>query len=237
MGAASCILAFAYWSRSKRVTQPAIDLALMGIKSFKAGTIFGGLGRVGLNAVPFLLPLHLQLNMDYSPSTAGAVMALAVLGAVVIKPLNGRLLHAFGFKTLLIGTLVIAALLVAAFAIYRAPPPLWVLGLHVVAFDFVRTILFNSFGILSFSDVPQQRQSSSVGLASLIQQLSMGMGVSLSALVLSVAGSNQQPDYSGFGFAFLIAGSVVVLAAAAFFSIPSNTGDGVLRRTLRSPES
>lgn len=223
-------LAFTYWRRSKRVNHPAVDLGLFRAISFRAGTVFGGLGRTGLNAVPFLLPLHLQLNLGFSPATAGSMIALAIAGAVVIKPLNGRLLQAFGFRRLLAGTLMIAAVLVAGFSAYQHTPSLWLLGGHIIAFGFVRTILFNSFGILTFSEVPQSRRSSSVSLASLIQQLSMGMGVSLGALVLSATSMNGQPDFSSFGWAFVAAGLVVVLAALLFRTMPPTTGDIVLAK-------
>ncbi|HEX8112449.1 MAG TPA: hypothetical protein VF516_32185, partial [Kofleriaceae bacterium] len=56
--AARLLLAFAWHAR--RVAAPAVDLSLLRQRSFGIATLAGGLSRIGMNGVPYLLPLMLQ---------------------------------------------------------------------------------------------------------------------------------------------------------------------------------
>ncbi|MEI9981899.1 MAG: MFS transporter [Aliidongia sp.] len=54
------LLGFARYARN--VSAPAVDLALFRLRSFRVGTLAGGICRIGLNGVPFVLPLMLQVG-------------------------------------------------------------------------------------------------------------------------------------------------------------------------------
>ncbi|MER9161509.1 MFS transporter [Mesorhizobium sp. M0715] len=68
--AAAILLLLAFGRYARRVVAPAVDLTLFRFRSFWVGTLAGGLCRVGLNGVPFLLPLMLQVGFGMSPVTS-----------------------------------------------------------------------------------------------------------------------------------------------------------------------
>jgi MFS family permease len=61
----------AYWLRAGHIEKPLFSPALFRTRSFAVG-IFGNLfARLGSGALPFLLPLLLQVALGYSPAQAG----------------------------------------------------------------------------------------------------------------------------------------------------------------------
>jgi uncharacterized membrane protein YeaQ/YmgE (transglycosylase-associated protein family) len=52
---------------------PVLDLSLLKIKTFRIGTVTGGVCRMGLDATPFMLPLLFQVGFGLSAMQAGAL--------------------------------------------------------------------------------------------------------------------------------------------------------------------
>jgi len=111
--AASVLLLLAFGRYARRVAAPAVDLTLFRFRSFWVGTLAGGLCRVGLNGVPFLLPLMLQLGFGMSPVTSGSLTFVGSFGALLMRPLLSPLLRRFGFSAVLIGSAVVGSATVA----------------------------------------------------------------------------------------------------------------------------
>jgi hypothetical protein len=121
------LLAFGRYARS--VVAPAVDLTLFRFRSFWVGTLAGGLCRVGLNGVPFLLPLMLQVGFGMSPVTSGSLTFVGSFGALLMRPLLSSLLRRYGFGVVLIGSALVGSGTVAGFALMSADTPHWVIGL------------------------------------------------------------------------------------------------------------
>jgi MFS family permease len=62
-GAVALVLLVAYWAYAARHADPALDLSLFSIRTFRVSTMAGGLSRIGVNAVPFMLPLLFQIGV------------------------------------------------------------------------------------------------------------------------------------------------------------------------------
>src|SRR4029078_9327446 len=65
--AAAALLLVGFVRYAKTAESPAVDLTLFRLRTFRVGTLAGGICRVGLNGVPFLLPLMLQVGFGLSP--------------------------------------------------------------------------------------------------------------------------------------------------------------------------
>ena len=52
---------------------PVLDLSLLKIKTFRIGTVVGGVCRMGLDATPFMLPLLFQVGLRHEPDAGGLV--------------------------------------------------------------------------------------------------------------------------------------------------------------------
>ena len=61
-------------------------------------TIIGGfLFRMGIGALPFLLPLLLQVGFHYTPFQSGLTTFSSTVGAFTMKTLASRILKRFGY--------------------------------------------------------------------------------------------------------------------------------------------
>ena len=55
-----------YVHHARRTPHPLIDLALLEVATFRASVMGGFLFRIGIGAIPFLLPLMLQAGFGLS---------------------------------------------------------------------------------------------------------------------------------------------------------------------------
>ncbi|PYE85347.1 MFS transporter [Pseudoroseicyclus aestuarii] len=190
-----------------------LDLGLMAGRPFRSGVLFGGLSRIGMNAVPFLLQLKLQLAMGFTPFQAGAVVFVTAFGAICLKPMTGWMLRRTGFRRLLSINAAAGAVLTAGFAALGPGLPIAVMLAYVFVFGFVRSLQFNAINALVYSEIDPARQSASVTLAGVAQQLSMGLGVSLSAALLA---QGVTAEAAIFDRSFLVMALVPLISALGF---------------------
>ena len=116
--AALAILALYGW-HARRRQDPVLDLGLLRIRTFRIGTVTGGFCRIGLDAVPFLLPLLFQVGFGLSAIQSGLLTFSSSVGAMGVRTLAGPLLRLFGFRRLLAGTACVAAVVTASCGLLR----------------------------------------------------------------------------------------------------------------------
>ena len=126
--AALVILAGYRW-HAARQQDPVLDLGLLRIRTFRIGTVTGGFCRMGLDAVPFLLPLLFQVGFGLSPVHSGLLTFSSSLGAMFVRMFSGPLLRFFGFRRLLVGIAFLAAAVTAGCGLLHADSPVWVIVL------------------------------------------------------------------------------------------------------------
>ena len=78
-----------YVRHARRVDHPIIDLALMRIPTYAMTTIGGFLFRMGLGALPFLMPLMLQVGFGLDRAVLGPITFASAAGAMSIKVFVG----------------------------------------------------------------------------------------------------------------------------------------------------
>src|SRR6185503_12076617 len=91
-----------YVRHARRVDHPIIDLALMRIPTYAMTTIGGFIFRMGLGALPFLMPLMLQVGFGLDALTSGLITLASAAGAMSNKLLVGPIIRVFGFRRVLI---------------------------------------------------------------------------------------------------------------------------------------
>jgi MFS family permease len=103
-----------------------------------------------------------------------------------MKMTAGPILRRFGFRRVLIGNTVISAgsLLVCAF--FTAATPVALIFLLLLVGGFFRSLQYTCLNTLAFADIEQEKMSAATSFASMMQQLSNGMGVAVGAIVLHV---------------------------------------------------
>lgn len=226
------LAAFAW--HALRIKDPALDLRLFKIRTLRVSSLAGGVSRVGVNAVPFMLPLMLQLGFGLSPIESGSITFISSIGTLAVRPISALLLRWLGFRDLLIGNAVLSAAVIASFALTKASTPHWLIMLHVLVFGMVRSTQFVSTNTLTYSDTPSASLSRSTSLGGVIQQLTISTGVAVAAALLGfIARPRLVPDTGDFHMAFVIVALITLASAPGFLLLSSRDGEHVSHHRRR----
>ena len=159
-------LAF-YVRHAYRVSHPIIDLALLQIPTYAMASIGGFLFRMGLGALPFLMPLMLQVGFGLSALNSGLLTFASAAGAMTMKTTAVRVLRTLGFRVVLVGDAVISAAFLFGYSLFRPSTPHLVIFLALLAGGFFRSLQMTSINTLSYADVPPAMLSRATSLTSM----------------------------------------------------------------------
>ena len=177
----------AYIFHARRARFPIIDLALLKIPTFNSATVGGGLYRMGIGALPFLMPLLLQLVFGLTPFKSGLITFTGAAGALIMKPTAPPIIRRFGFRNVLVGNGVVSSLILMSYALFRPTTPYSLIVATLLFGGFLRSLQFTALGTLAYADVPPVLMSNASSLASMAQQLFLSLGVATAALLLHVS--------------------------------------------------
>jgi MFS family permease len=231
---ASAILALYFW-HARRCDDPILDLRLLRIRTFRIGTVTGGLCRMGLDAVPFLLPLLFQVGFGLSPLQAGLLSFSSSLGAMLVRTLSGTFLRLFGFRRLLAGNALLAAAVTAACGLLQPSTPAWLVVLFVLLSGCVRSIQYLGLNTISYADVPGPILSKSTSVGGVAQQLARGFGIAVGAALLAVIAGPESVTVGDFRFAFLLIAVLPLSSALGFLRLLPTDGAEVSGHRDRAP--
>jgi len=224
-GGALCI--GLYLRHARHTDHPIIDLALMRIRTYAATTVGGFLFRMGLGALPFLMPLMLQIGFGLDPLSSGLLTFASAAGAMTMKVTVGPIIRAFGFRTVLVGNTMICSAFLFGYSFFRPTTPHLMIFLALLAGGFFRSLQMTSLNTLSYADVPPAMLSRATSLTSMAQQLSQSVGVGTGALILYLllgarAGGALQP--ADFSFALAAVGAISLLSVPFFVRMAPDAG-------------
>ncbi len=177
----------AYWLHSRRVAHPVLNLALLRIPTYRIGVIGGSVFRTGIGAIPFLLPLMLQLGFGLDALQSGLITFASAAGALIMKTLARRILSYGGFRRVLTFNAVIGAAFLAASGLFTPTTPHWLMLAVLLIGGCFRSLQFTGINALSYADVSNREMSGATSLSSVAQQLSLSLGVTIGAFALESA--------------------------------------------------
>jgi EmrB/QacA subfamily drug resistance transporter len=181
VGAASIAL---YVGHARRVEYPIVDLALLRIPTYLAASAGGFLFRMGIGALPFLLPLMLQIGFGLSALHSGLLTFASAAGAMMMKTSAVRILRRFGFRLVLVVDAVISVGFLFGYSLFRPDTPHFVIFLALLAGGFFRSLQMTCINTLGYADIPPAMLSRATSLSAMAQQLSQTAGVAAAALLL-----------------------------------------------------
>jgi EmrB/QacA subfamily drug resistance transporter len=219
-----------------RVPRPLLDLRILRIATYRVTASGGAVFRAVISAVPFLLPVFLQLGFGWSAAQAGLVVIALFAGNVAIKPLTTPLMRRFGIRPVLLGAIAGSAASLVGIAALEATTPL-PLMVGLLAFSGIaRSIGFSAFNSAAFADVEPERMTHANTLMSTVQELGAGLGVAVGALLVRLggpvadsAGLGSGPD-EPFRVAFLLLAVLLVLPAVETLRLPRTAASAVTGR-------
>lgn len=230
LGLASLI---AYVIHSRRVEHPLIDLRLLRVPTYRAAIVGGLFFRVGIGALPFLLPLMLQIGFGMTAFASGSLTFAAAAGAILMKFTAPPILRRLGFRTVLVANGFISAVFLAVTALFTEATPGAVIFTVLLVGGFFRSLQFTALNALAYADLDGKAMSQATSFSSVTLQISVALGVSLSAGVLEFTRSMRGDTTlvaEDFTPAFLVVSAIALIAPLLFLRLAPDAGASVSGR-------
>jgi EmrB/QacA subfamily drug resistance transporter len=225
LGAVSAV---AYVIHAKRTAAPILDLSLLALPTFRASIYGGFMFRLGIGALPFLLPLLLQIGFDLTPFQSGLITFTSALGSMFMKAAVASVLKRFGYRNVLMYNSLISAAFVAACATFVPGMPFAAMIAVLLSGGFFRSLQFTSINTIAYAEIEPPSMSRATALVAAAQQLSMSTGVAVGALIVEITLRLKHSGAMGatdFPPAFLAIGALSATAALLFMKLKPNAGE------------
>jgi hypothetical protein len=223
----------------RRHPHPVLSLRAASIETYRITTLAGGvLVRLPVRALPFIIPLLLQVVLGYGAVASGLALLAMNGGDLLLKTAITASLRKFGFRTVMISsatTMIVAVATCAACAGLASPAAYWSIGAVLTICGMARSLLFSSIGSLAFADVPADELSSASVLWNLTQQMTNALGISLAAIFLT-AGAALLGEPSGHislrdcQIALLVMALIGAPSIIGFFRLAKDAGAALTGR-------
>ncbi|HDZ2293821.1 TPA: multidrug transporter subunit MdtD [Klebsiella pneumoniae] len=227
--AVSLLLLVAYVRHARRHPTPLISLSLFKTHTFSVG-IAGNLAtRLGTGCVPFLMPLMLQVGFGYPAIIAGCMIALTAIGSIIAKSTVTQVLRWFGYRKTLVGITVFIGLMIAQFSLQSPEMPLWMLLLPLFVLGMAMSTQFTAMNTITLADLTDDNASSGNSLLAVTQQLSISLGVAISAAVLRFyEGFDNASTVQQFHYTFITMGVITIISALMFMLLRAKDGRNLI---------
>jgi EmrB/QacA subfamily drug resistance transporter len=224
----------AYWLRAGHIDHPLFSPTLFRTRSFAVGILGNLFARLGGGALPFLVPLLLQVALGYSPSDAGMSMIPLAAAAMVAKSLAKRLIERFGYRVILTANTVLLGLLLASLGLVTPATPYALLLVQLSLLGAVNSMQFTAMNTVTLIDLDDSSASSGNSLLSVVAQLAMSLGVACAGALLggfaTSVGVDGTTTLEAFQLTFATIGVMTMLAAAIFAQLSNKPSGGTPRQ-------
>ena len=176
----------AYVAHAKKTDKPLLSLKVFKIRTYRLGLMVNLFIRLCASSVPFLIPLMFQIVFGYSAEIVGWLLAPIAISSIIAKPIVTPLLKLFGYKRTLIISSFMIMLVVAMMGFLNAQTPLIAIIVLFCCYGVCMSILFTSINTLTISELDNGLASAGSTLLSVTQQVGIGIGIAVSAMLLNV---------------------------------------------------
>jgi EmrB/QacA subfamily drug resistance transporter len=229
----------AYVRHARRIPAPVLDLSLLEIPTMRASILGGFVYRAGIGAMPFLLPLLLQLGFGLTAFQSGLVTLSNVVGAMGMKTIVPMILRRFGFRRVLMVNALFSAAMTATCATFTPGVPFaWIIGVLILG-GFLRSLEFTSINTIAYADVDNRRMSRATSMVAVAQQVSISVGVAIGALAVDLTlqlRGHETITAASFQPAFIAIAVIAGCAALVFAAMPPDAGAGLAGRAPPADE-
>ncbi|HWL05393.1 MAG TPA: MFS transporter [Xanthobacteraceae bacterium] len=227
------ILTAGYVFHARRHPAPLLDLRLLRFSTFRASIYGGFLFRAGIGALPFLLPLMLQLGFNFTPFQSGLVTLAVAIGAFQMKAIIPWILARLGFRTTLIWNGVLTAATLAACALFTPETPYAVMIAVLVVHGVFRSLQFTSVNSIGFAEIDAPDMGRATPFLAVTSQLSQTAGVAMGAIAVDAVsrlGGNATPSVADFHIAFILVSLFSLTSLLVFRAMPRDAGANLHNR-------
>jgi MFS family permease len=184
---------------------------------------------MAISVSPFLLPLMFQVGFGLNAFQSGLLVLALFAGNLGMKTVTTPVLRHFGFRRVLIANgLVTALAILACSALTPNTPRMVIIGVLFVN-GLCRSMQFTTLSTLAYVDIPKSQLSSATSFSSMVQQMTMGMGVAIGAIALRIAALLKRhvgstPTMTDFHIAFALVSILAAVAVLDCFSLDPQAG-------------
>ena len=216
-----------YIFHARQTPYPALDFSLLRLPTLYASVVGGFMFRIGIGALPFLLPLLMQVGFGLSPFQSGLVTFGSAVGAMGMKTLAERILRTFGFRNVMTVNAVASAIFLAACALFTVETPLLLIVIILVVGGFFRSLQFTAINTVAYAEVEAPQMARATTLVSVNQQLAISAGVAVGAFAVEASiawhGATMLTARD-FSPAFVLIAVISACSAWLFWRMPADAG-------------
>jgi EmrB/QacA subfamily drug resistance transporter len=223
----------AYVRHARREPNAILDLKLLSIPTFFTSAVGGFIFRVGIGAIPFLLPLMLQLGFGLSPFASGSLTFAAAAGAMAMKFSATAILRRFGFRPVLIVTALISGAFLASYGFFTQTTPGWLILAALLLGGFFRSLEFTALNAIGYADIEPAQMSRATSFSSVSQQMSQTVGIAAGAAAIEsiqLMYGDQTLVARDFGPAFFVVALISCASVLIFARLAPDAGAEVSGR-------
>ena len=204
----SIVLLLAYIRHARRHPTPLISLSLFKTRTFSFG---------------------------YPALIAGCMMAPTALGSIIAKSTVTQVLRRLGYRKTLVGITVFIGLMIAQFSFQSPAMPIWMLVLPLFILGMAMSTQFTAMNTITLADLTDDNASSGNSVLAVTQQLSISLGVAISAAVLRIyEGFAGTSTVEQFHYTFITMGAITIVSALMFMLLRAKDGNNLIKERHKS---
>ena len=218
----------AYWLRAAQQPDPLFPPKIFQTHTFSIGLLGNLFARLGSGSMPFLVPLLLQISLGYTPFHAGMMMLPTSIAAIASKRIVTPVITRLGYrKTLVVNTILVGAAM-ATFSLISPREPLWLTIVQLAFFGCVNSLQFTAMNTVTLKDLDGNEATSGNSLLSMVQMLSLSLGVAAAGGLLATFVSDYGHGRELFAFhaTFICVGLMTSASAGIFWQLSKDVAPG-----------
>lgn len=225
---AALVLLAAYVWHAKRRQAPLFPLSLFSIRTFRIGIVGNLFTRLGISAVPFLLPLLLQVVFEFTPSQAGWLLAPIAVGAIGVKPFVSKIIQRYSYRKVLIYNTSLLGILIILLAQFNNPTH-WPWFIPILTLmGACNSMQFSAMNTITIGDLQGAQTSSGNSLMAVNQQLAVSFGIAFGAAMLNFMRERLHIDtLTAFHLTYWLLGILTILSGLHFMRLKPGDGQGL----------
>jgi EmrB/QacA subfamily drug resistance transporter len=168
-----------------RAAHPLVALIPMRYPTFSLVSVWAApFMRLPVAALPFALPILLQVGFGMSAALSGTLFLSHALGDLLMKAVVGRVFKRFGYRSVMLACVWGLGVTMAGCALFTRATPLAAMAALLLASGCFRSFLNTGIGTLSYADLPNDVLPNGAALNQVVMQVAQAVGVSVTVLMM-----------------------------------------------------